>query len=111
MGVVVVVVATVALAGCGVRMGAVAVGTVTAGAEAWDETDRWICRGMGVAAGDGPTAYMPFSSSTTGPSTMQISHTRCKPLWPVVVYHERKERRRAASSGRKLGYNHAHVVL
>lgn len=41
---------------------------------------------MGVAAGDGATAYMPFSSSTTGPSTIQMSHTRCKPFWPACVW-------------------------
>lgn len=39
----------------------------------------------GVAAGDGPAEYNPFSSSTTGPSTMQMSHTLCRPLWPALV--------------------------
>lgn len=38
----------------------------------------------GVAAGEGSAEYMPFSSSTTGPSTMQMSHTRCRPFWPVL---------------------------
>lgn len=39
----------------------------------------------GVAAGDGPAEYNPFSSSTTGPSTIQMSHTRCRPFWPALV--------------------------
>ena len=30
---------------------------------------------IGVPAGERPTGYMPLSS-TTGPSTMQMSHTR-----------------------------------
>ena len=34
----------------------------------------------GVAAGNGLTAYMPLSSRTTGPSTMQMSQTRCRPF-------------------------------
>lgn len=39
----------------------------------------------GVAAGEGPAEYKPFSSSTTGPSTMQMSHTLWRPFWPALV--------------------------
>ena len=45
----------------------------------------------GVAAGEGPAEYNPFSSSTTGPSTMQMSHTLCRPFWPAFVSSASRE--------------------
>lgn len=52
----------------------------------------------GVAAGEGPAEYIPFSSSTTGPSTMQMSHTLCRPFWPALVSSTRSGTRNVGNN-------------
>lgn len=67
------------------RRGGAAAAAAAGGAETGVTTVMAVAL-IGVSAGEGPAEYMPCSSSTTGPSTMQISHTRCRPFWPTFVW-------------------------